>query len=530
MAEHAAAFGVTSDAVAFVSKRQRARADRQFVHLEQTYAELPVFAAEAVVQVDGAGSIEFVLADLARPSGAVDGASLDTEPSLTADEAIAAGIAYLEAEFGTAALRRSLPTLMVFDSGVVAEPGAFHLVWEVFLDSEANPWINEHLLVDAHDGSVVRHYPLNRDARYREIYDASNTSADPGVLWREEGDPPADIVDVDRAYEYLGDVWWFYDIWLGRDSLDDNGMVVSATVRYCRDGSPCPYNNAFWRPGLFANRLYFGQDYAVQDIVAHEFTHGVTSFESNLVYENESGAINEFLSDAFAEFVDQTVLDSGTDGYVMDWLIGEDLPGGEVRDMQDPPNPPDPDVMDASCDFDGNLRQPDRMGSPYWYSGTCDLGGVHINCGVGNKLCYLLTDGDTFNGQTVEGMGIDAVSGLLYEANRDLLPSGADYRDLGDVLEQAAVNEYWSTGDRNNLYRALKAVEIASSVDVYVDAAWWGPEFGTELFPYNTVTEGYDASYPGDRLKIKAGTYNETLTFRKIMKLEPRDGTVRIEP
>jgi len=125
-------------------------------------------------------------------------------------------------------------------------------------------------------------------------------------------------------------------------------------------------------------------------------------------------------------------------------------------------------------------------------------------------------------------MGIADVAELLYEANRDLLPSGADYTDLGDVLEQTAVNDYWITDDRNNLYRALKAVEIASDKDIYIDGVYLGPEFGTELFPYNTVAEGYDAAYPGDRLRIKAGSYNETLTFRKVVKLIPRDGTVRI--
>ncbi len=528
LTEHGSVFGVKSSAVGFTSKRNRTRNGRDYIHLQQTYATLPVFAAEVVVQLDSAGNVVFALADVARDTSVLDRRELSVEPSMTPEEAAEAAVEYVTNLLGGEGLHASQPRLMVFDSSVVAEPGDVHVVWELSVSSYVFAGINEHLLIDAHDGSVVRHYRLNRDARYREIYDASNTSADPGVLWREEGDPPVDIADVDRAYEYLGDVWWFYDVWLGRDSLDDNGMVVSATVRYCAQGEPCPYNNAFWRPGLFANRLYFGQDYTVQDIVAHEYTHGVTSFESNLVYENESGAINEFLSDAFGEFVDQTVLDQGTDGYVKDWLIGEDLPGGAVRNMKDPPNPPSPDVIDANCNFDGNLRQPDHKGSPYWYSGSCDHGGVHINCGVGNKLCYLLTDGDSFNGQTVEGMGISDVAELFYEANRDLLPSGADYVDLSNVLQQTAVNDYWIEKNQNNLYRALKAVEIASGADVYVDGAHWGIELGTELSPYNTIAEGYDAAYPGDRLRIKAGTYNENLTFRKIMKITARDGTVAI--
>ena len=42
------------------------------------------------------------------------------------------------------------------------------------------------------------------------------------------------------------------------------------------------------------------------DVIAHEFTHGVTERESNLFYYYQSGAINESLSDIFGEFVDLT--------------------------------------------------------------------------------------------------------------------------------------------------------------------------------------------------------------------------------
>ena len=103
------------------------------------------------------------------------------------------------------------------------------------------------------------------------------------------------------------------------------------------------------------------------------------------------------------------------------------------------------------------------------------------------------------------------------------------YADLYDVLQQASTNKYWWVEDQNNLYRACEAVEIASTTDIYVDGAHFGPEFGTELLPYNTVTEAYDVAFPGDDLKVKAGTYNERPTFRKIMTITSRDGTVRIE-
>ena len=40
------------------------------------------------------------------------------------------------------------------------------------------------------------------------------------------------------------------------------------------------------------------------DIVAHELTHGVTEFTSNLIYRNESGALNEAFSDMMGTSVE----------------------------------------------------------------------------------------------------------------------------------------------------------------------------------------------------------------------------------
>ena len=131
----------------------------------------------------------------------------------------------------------------------------------------------------------------------------------------------------------------------------------------------------------------------------------------------------------------------------MRWDIGEDLVG-RLRSMSDPP-------------ATGN---PDRLGSPRYQSpsNTADNGGVHNNSGVNNKLCYLLTDGETFNGQTVRGLGLNQVEPLYYEVQANLLTSGAGWTELFDALQQAAVNLSWNTADRNNLYRACVAVEIAA--------------------------------------------------------------------
>jgi subtilisin-like proprotein convertase family protein len=118
---------------------------------------------------------------------------------------------------------------------------------------------------------------------------------------------------------------------------------------------------------------------------------------------------------------------------------------GAIRDMKNPPV----------------YGDPDRMGSPLWYTGSGDNGGVHTNCGVNNKLCYLLTDGGTFNGHTVTGMGITKIADLYYEVQTNLLTSGADYTDLYSALTQAAINLGWTSTEKQNLEQASQAVEIA---------------------------------------------------------------------
>src|SRR5260221_3831081 len=97
----------------------------------------------------------------------------------------------------------------------------------------------------------------------------------------------------------------------------------------------------------------------VDDVVAHELTHGVTQHESGLIYQDQSGAINESFSDTWGEFIDLTN-GVGNDSSGVRWLMGEDTSDGAIRDMKNPPN----------------YFQPDRMSSPYYYYGPDDNGGV----------------------------------------------------------------------------------------------------------------------------------------------------------
>jgi hypothetical protein len=89
-----------------------------------------------------------------------------------------------------------------------------------------------------------------------------------------------------------------------------------------------------------------------------------------------------------------------------------------------------------------------------------DGGGVHTNSGVNNKAAYLLTDGGTFNGKTVTGLGITKVAKIYYEAQANLLTSASDYQDLHSNLQQACTNLIGTSG-----ITAADCAEVKDAVD-----------------------------------------------------------------
>jgi len=192
--------------------------------------------------------------------------------------------------------------------------------------------------------------------------------------------------------------------------------------------------------------------------VGHEFTHGVTERESELIYSNESGAITESLSDMWGEWIDQTN-GAGNDSSAVKWYLFEDWASDPWpwRRMDDPT------LCKTSSWYGtnfGDIPQPDRLYGPGWYYGSQDHYGVHHNLGVGNKLCYLLTDGGDFNGYTISGMGISKTADLFYKCQTNLLTDSSDYYDLGNVLILAADRLGLTPTERNNVKEACAAVEI----------------------------------------------------------------------
>jgi Zn-dependent metalloprotease len=506
------------DAVDFVLERRRARPGHASLRFRQTSSGVPVFAAQVVVQTDDSGGIVAVIADLATAGGVRALDRVSVRPAVTASEATARAESLAHARVPDAAIEARASELVVFAPEVIGDDGAPTLAWDVVVGARGRPGSSFRVLIAAGDGEVIRAFPLDANALDRVISDSNNTTHF-GSTVRTEGQPPCGIVEADHAYDYLGDTYAFYLLNHGRDGLPNFSQTLRATVRYCDQPVPCPWSNAYYS-SIF-NEMFFGDGWAVDDVVAHEYTHGVTANESQLIYANASGALNESMSDVWGEFVDLSN-GHGNDAAGVRWQHGEDLPGGANRDMKNPPA----------------HGQPDRRWSPLYVPAVTnpddsnDQGGVHTNSGVNNKLCFLLTDGGTFNGQTVTGLGISRIADLYYEVNTDLLTPGADWDELFDALRQAAVNLGWNANDRANLERGCLAVEIASYVvdRTSVCTPTGAPACGSLGGPFPTVAAANSAVAPGATLTIRAGTYPEALSLTRRGRFVAEGGAARVGP
>jgi Zn-dependent metalloprotease len=431
-----------------------------YVHFQQTYQDTPVMGGELIVQMDEKQNIASVNGEV-LPTGV----SLPSTTAVAADVAIAAAKAAVAKEYGMPedALTTSEPEVWVYSPAILGSAGdqANRLVWRMEVTPADLQPVRELVLVDAQKGSVVLSINQIDAAMVRQVYNNENdyTRGLPGSggIVRAEGQGETGNADVDRAYDYSGNTYDFYLNVHGRDSLDGLGMSLISTVNYCFDsfctGEPNP--DSFWNGA----QAVFRQGFALtDDIVAHELTHGVTENESNLFNYMQSGAVSESFSDIWGEYIDQTYdgpNDKDTEEYR--WYIGEDIPGGAIRNMANPPE----------------FGDPDKMSSANYYCGSSDNGGVHRNSGVGNKAAFLITDGGTFNGYNISPIApiedgiaarIEKAAKIFYEVQTHMLTSAADYRDLAEALSQACNNLIGTSGitsyNCTQVRQAIAAVEM----------------------------------------------------------------------
>ena len=395
----------------------------------QTVHGIPVFAAELLVSFQGEDVTSVV-------GGVLANARIDPRPGITA--ATAADLAVASAG-GAQARAVGPPELFIYDRGIYGTvPSAPHLAWHVTLwGSDAG-----RVFVDAHTGDILSQIPaLHTHGAAAsgidyEVQDAENEangvsescfnlSNDPFVC-SEEGVHPT-YANSQAASAVCGGTlktWtWFHEKF-GRHSYDNSGGLLE--VFFDTDGPTA------FVPGI-CDVIQLQPNHLDFEIIAHEFTHGVIVFSSDLAYECEPGSLNEGYADLMAVLADRALYTNP------DWTSGEDSSAGAVRDFEAP---------SRFCDPDHKFDPTQAQGCPtIAYSVCSDSTNLHHNGVIMNKATQLMVDGGSHKGVFVDGMGNAKTRTVKYHAITQL-PSCADFV-IARELEIAIAKDLVAKGEHS---------------------------------------------------------------------------------
>lgn len=434
-----------------------------------------------------------------------DGIDIDTNPAITEPEARR----IVEARVGVPLGARRAGELVVFPR----ETDDFALTWRIRAATGADL---REFFVDAHTGAIVFDYSdlqaqsaVGRATgvlgdskkisalRFGGGFTLDDALRPPSIRTYDlKGDPfrTRDVIngrvqlgqsdigtDSDNSWEdgalsdahiYAGYTYDYYFKRFNRRGLDDADRRMQSIVHPVRRSDHAIYGSVF--PLFFANAAYYGDGLVVYgvglppgvtsngrnwnhsagalDIVAHEITHGITEYTSDLVYMGESGALNESFSDIMATSIEFFFQPPGGGFLQSDYLIAEDMARGNTIGIR-------------------SMANPNGHGHPDHYSvrftGSSDDGGVHINSSIPNHVFYLAVEGgrNRISGITVEGVGSAnrlQIETVFYRAVTQLLPSSANFAAARSATIQAARDLY---GEGSPAERAITAAWTAVGVN-----------------------------------------------------------------
>jgi len=271
---------------------------------------------------------------------------------------------------------------------------------------------------------------------HRSVHDAENGTSLPGRLVRGEGDPATGDVAADEAYDGFGATDALFRGVYGRRSMDDADLPLLGTVHYGR-----AYDNAFWDGSQMVfgdgDGEIFGRFTASLSVIGHELTHGLIEFTAGLVYQGQSGALNESIADVFGALVEQHA--AGHTAEEATWLIGlglftDEVEGEALRSMSAPGTAYDDDVL-------GKDPQPAHMDD--FVDTREDNGGVHLNSGIPNKAFHLVATGlGGFAWEVAGRIWLDTLLGDLspradFEEFARATVAAAQAHDAADVVRDA---------------------------------------------------------------------------------------------
>lgn len=218
------------------------------------------------------------------------------------------------------------------------------------------------------------------------------------------------------AFEYFRNVH-------GRRSINGSGGNIVSVINVADDDGKS-MGNAFWN----GQAMFYGNgDNAFLplarglDVAGHEMSHGVIQATANLVYQGESGALNESFADVFGVMIDRD-----------DWKIGEDVvrlsafPSGSLRSLENPHN-------GANTNDFNKGWQPRHYSERY--TGKEDNEGVHINSGIPNWAFF----------KFATAVGKDKAEKVYYRALSNYLTKSSKFVDCRVAVVKATQDLYGDT-------------------------------------------------------------------------------------
>ncbi len=463
------------------------------VRQEQVHKGVPVFGSQIITHMDAGGAGE--------TTGRANEAArrVNTAPGLNAAAAIKAAKEALG--YGGELSEQPKSRLVILPNVDGSDDAALTYQVELYVEDPTRKPERHQYFIDANTGVVVWHYDSIPDAtgyslysgvvdippRYSNgafrmyadgfgacttrNYSGGSVYQDSDNVWGNGLESFHQTAAVDAHFN-LKSTWSYFRDVLGRYGLDGQSRAAHAYVHYGTNVANAFYDN---------NTMKFGDGdagstpWVSTDIVAHEFTHGVTEYAAGLIYANESGAANESFSDIFGTAVEFYV------GINPDYVLAEDAVPGGIRYMVDP-------AID---------HYSERV-----YIGTSfDDGGVHYNSGIQNKAFYLLAEGGTHpqSGVTVTGIGRRAAEFIFYRALDVYLTPSSQFINVRNATVSAAGDLYG----------------VGSAQYIETQKAWEAVGVGTTSGG-GGVGGGCDQSGQ-TQCEINGGTWNPTTCTCKIL-------------
>ncbi|WP_395140646.1 M4 family metallopeptidase [Armatimonas sp.] len=485
--------------------------DIGYTHTEfqQKLVGIEVFGGNIVTVSDPQGALE------EQYGTTYDVDNVQTIPSISSNSAVSTAI-MSHGYFGTLAEAPTAQLVILPDN--VSHPGigsSAKLCWKVsfYIDDDTTACCERpQYFIDTTTGAIIFHYDdvahQSYSATLKTIYYGDVNESTYGYV-QESGNSfklrsflSTTVTGFDptnnTAYSALikgtdyngsGSSWFEYDktyynfdplnlILFFGNNLDTSGESIAATAHYSLKKSFQYYATKFYRSRIIGNQTRvdvrvryktgfddavwdgsamrlgngiapYSGSHATLDIIGHEYTHGVIDKSSKLIKRNESGAIGESLADIFGTCIEYFSANQNS-AVNPNFLFGEKSrrSGGteSIRHLNNP-------LLDPNGVVNYNNR--------VYINTNIDNGGIHFNCGISNKVFYLLCNGGQLNGRIIQPIGIEASEKIFYRAMTLKLYPNATFRDLAFATIKSAIELGYSSTVADQVTFAWLAVGVS---------------------------------------------------------------------